>query len=95
MKTLRISIRVVAAAWLVIGCVALAGLLRGSDAQLVGRLLTAPAMILGSLRVPPGILFKVSQGWPILTLAGVALVYFVAPAVFFVATRRRGERAAA
>ena len=59
MKTFRVGIRLASGAWFLTGCVALVGLLRESDAQLVGWLLMVPAMVLGLLGVPPGVLFTV------------------------------------
>jgi hypothetical protein len=76
----------VAICWLGLGGLAFAGVAHVLDNQLVGWALMVPAIGLG-LIAPPGWLHHVSDGWPVLTLLGVALVY-VAPGVLMLAVRR-------
>ncbi len=90
------------ATWAGLGCLALLGLWGATDAQFVGYTLIVAAVPIGLLceliRVPPGFLFRVRDGWPILTWSGVVLVYFIpALALFRLLTRgdvaRRGGAA--
>jgi hypothetical protein len=76
--------------WLAFGCLALAGLARVLDNQLVAWVLMVPAMLLGLL-APPGWFYQVSEGWPILTFIGVAAVY-VAPGTLLLAVSRLRRR---
>lgn len=80
----------VALCWLAFGCLALAGLTRVLDNQLVAWVLMAPAMLLG-LIASPGWFYQVSEGWPTLTPIGVAAVY-AAPGILLLAVRRMRRR---
>jgi hypothetical protein len=83
-------LRLLAICWLGLGCLALAGLGDVLDNQLVGWTLIVPAIPLG-LVASPGCLYAVSDGWPVLTLIGVAVVY-VAPGVLLLAVGWRRLR---
>jgi hypothetical protein len=76
----------VAICWLGLACLALAGLAHVLDNQLVGWALMVPAIGV-RLLAPPGWLHSVSDGWPVLTFLGVAVVY-AAPGVLMLAVRR-------
>jgi hypothetical protein len=76
MPALMRLLLLVAVCWLALGCLALAGLTRAHDNQLTGWMLMVPAMLLGLL-TSPGWLYTVSDGWAVLTLGGVMVVYFV------------------
>jgi hypothetical protein len=82
--------KAVSLVWLGFGCIAAIGLMRNSDAQFVGQLLIIPAVVLGLLKMPAGIMFTLQDGWPVLTSVGVGLVYIVpAVGVLFAATKRQ------
>jgi hypothetical protein len=80
----------VAICWLGLGCFAFAGLAHVLDNQLVGWALIVPAIGVG-LTAPPGWLHSVSDGWPVLTVLGVAVVY-IAPGILLLTVRWRRRR---
>lgn len=75
--------------WLGFGCIAAAALMWPSNGQAVGQLLIVPAIVIGLLRIPAGIVFRVVDGWPVLTLTGIALVYIVPSVSILVALPKR------
>lgn len=82
--------------WAGLGCLALAGLWKMTDAQFVGYTLFVPAVPIGlvceALRIPRGVLFVVRDGWPTLTWLGVFVVYLV-PALVVLGFVARGRLA--
>jgi hypothetical protein len=87
-RVIRIATVTLAVALLISGAIALVGLARGSDTEFVGRLLMLPAILFGLIRVPPGVLFRVSEGWPVLTWAGVTVAYLLPAVALLLAARR-------
>jgi hypothetical protein len=80
-KQLRIIGITIAMTFLACGCSAALGLLGILDTEIVGRLLMVPAIFIGLARFPPGVLFTISDGWPVLTWLGIAVVYLLPAAV--------------
>ncbi len=76
----------VAIACITLGCLALAGLAHLLDNQVVGWAVMVPAIPVG-LVASPGWFYSVSDGWPVLTVAGVGMTYFV-PGILLLTARR-------
>jgi hypothetical protein len=58
---------------------------------MVGHLLMVPAILLGLVRIPPGLLYRVFDGWPILTGWGIGVVYVVPALVIGVLSNWRRD----
>lgn len=69
-----------------LGCLALSGLAHLLDNQVVGCALMIPAIPVG-LVACPGWFYAVSDGWPVLTVAGVGVTYFI-PGILLLTARR-------
>jgi hypothetical protein len=90
-RIVRVVTLTVASAFAVCGGVALAALAGGPRNEFVGVLLIFPALIIGTMGVAPGFLFRVMEGYPVLTWAGVATVYLLPAGAFWLATPRLGQ----